>query len=95
MFANFRKAFFSTKEEKETQAKWLEDNPLPKKENINLIKTHDGIYVSEPLQGFEGECEGCKNFIKNYPYYIEGGWCKLHKCSCGWGFTCDDFKDKP
>jgi hypothetical protein len=61
---------------------------------MNLIKVNDFLYVSEPLQDFVGQCEyGCKNYIKNYPYFIEGGWCKLHKCNCGYGFTCEDFEE--
>jgi hypothetical protein len=90
--ANFRKAFFPTDEEKEAQIKWLEEQKSPSKKDIKLEKVNEFLYVSEPLRDFDGQCEyQCKNYLKNYPYFIEGGWCKLHKCNCGYGFTCDDF----
>jgi hypothetical protein len=93
LLANFRKYFRPTKEELETQAKWIEEHPLPKKQDINLVKTHDGLYVSEPLCNFNEQCTLCKNYWEDsYRHYIEGGICNLHKCTCGWGFTCDNFK---
>jgi hypothetical protein len=96
MLANFRKSFHPTEEEKLEQKKWLEEHSLKKKSEINFVKTHNGIYVSNPFtSGFDEDCEsGCDNYLKNYPYFIEGGWCKLHKCNCGYGFTCDDFERK-
>ena len=94
MLANFRKCFYPTQEEKETQIKWLKEHKLPNKEDIELKQTHDNLYASDPICDFNGQCTDCQNYEENYPHYIEGGDCKLHKCACGWGFTCDSFIEK-
>jgi hypothetical protein len=94
MIADFRKTFQPTEEEIALQNQWLKENKLPNKEDITLKPTHDGLYVANPICDFNGQCTDCKNYTENSLHYVEGGQCKLHKCSCGWGFTCDDFTKK-
>jgi len=95
VFANFRKTFHPTKEEIQEQIKWLKEHPLPNKTDIKLIKTHDGLWVSQPLRNFNGQCTDCNYYIEDkYNHYTEDGQCNLYKCTCGWGFTCDDFIKK-
>jgi hypothetical protein len=93
MFSDFRKSFNPTQDGIKKQDEWLNNHQLPSKQNIKLLKKYDNLYVSEPIQDFQEDCEHCKNFLRDCPI-VEGGDCSLHNCTCGWGFTCDDFEEK-
>ena len=92
-FVDFRKTFFPTEEEIKAQKKKLEEirNELIKdRNNVKLIQTKDAfLYCKEPFDSFLGDCCYCSHYVDGNSM-TEGGLCKLHSISCGWGFTCKD-----
>lgn len=96
MFVNFNKVFNPTKKEMKKQQAIYQELKLnyPNKSDVKLIK-RGLLYESEGLAGFDGDCLGCSKFVNsNCEYTIDQGYCKLHKCNCGYGFTCDNFKGR-
>lgn len=59
-----------------------------------LVKNNDVLYRSEPFGDFDTDCETCQQYLDN-GNMCEGGKCKLHNISCGYGFTCNDYKNNP
>ncbi|GAA0083019.1 MULTISPECIES: hypothetical protein [Clostridium] len=92
MFSDFRKAFKPTKQELTQHKKLLNKliAQIPKKEDIKLINDKN-IKCSHPFQHFIGDCTCCKSYIESPYTFVEGGQCKINKCNCGYGFTCNSF----
>ena len=59
-----------------------------------LVNHNDILYKSEPFGDFDKDCETCQNY-RDGVNMSTGGNCKLHNISCGYGFTCDDYKNNP
>lgn len=90
MFVDFRKTFFPTEEEIARRKQFQErihKEQLLKRDAIKLIKDDERLYVSEPFQGFTGDCEFCSH---SHPI---GGlsdccYCDLYERGGSRGFTC-------
>lgn len=91
--ADFRKTFFPSKEETEAQLKKIyeiHNKCVEDRKTVNLVSTEElFLYRREPFDPFLGDCVYCSHYIDG-GRMVEGGWCKLHKTGCGWGFTCKD-----
>ena len=59
-----------------------------------LVKYGDILYKLEPFGDFDEDCETCQNY-RDGGNMTDGGDCKLHNISCGYGFTCDNHKRNP
>jgi len=49
-------------------------------------------FSSTPIQDLSDDCETCVFYYLDAPRFCEGGKCKKHECSCGYGFTCNDYE---
>ncbi len=56
-----------------------------------LIRHNAILFISEPFGDFNKDCETCEQYLDS-GNMSEGGKCKLHNISCGYGFTCKDYK---
>ncbi len=59
-----------------------------------LVKCDDILYKSDPFGDFDTDCETCQLYLSNGSMTI-GGNCKLYNIKCGYGFTCNDYKNNP
>lgn len=94
MFVDFRRAFNPTKEEQLKNIEVIKKAHDSISEMVDLIEVRDSniLMKSEPFQVFLHDCSYCDNYVDSNCGYIEGGHCKKHHISCGWGFTCKDWE---
>lgn len=52
------------------------------------------LFASSPFQDFDQDCCHCTHCKDRSTTFCDSWLCKLHGFSCGWGFTCDDWKMK-
>ena len=86
---SFDRAFKTNAENTKKMFDTLICNAIEHRLHLNFQKYNNILYVSDPFDGFIGDCEFCKHYddISNL---TTGGYCLLHHISCGYGFTCED-----
>ena len=95
MLCNFNKIFRPTQKDREKQQEFLAEihaKAEERRKHITLVQgeRNDILYRAEPLMGFLGDCENCKNYSKSPYDFVTGGECSLHHIYCGYGFVCKD-----
>ena len=94
MRSSFDKIFRPTKEEIKAQEEFFEkihNERVEDRKNVKLVKKEGScLYRREPFKRFLGDCCSCSHYVDSNVGFVEGGDCKLHGISCGWGFTCKD-----
>ena len=98
MLANFRKTFCPTPKELEEKKKWYESLEREYQEhcaNIKLVPVdkNDILFASEPLSGFDKDCEHCMYYAKSPFNFVTGGDCAFHGIKGCWGLTCKNWRD--
>lgn len=56
-----------------------------------MLKMDNGLLKSDPLQPFGSDCCHCIHFLNQK--FTDIGICGKRDVACGWGFTCNDFKN--
>lgn len=58
------------------------------------MKYNNILYVSNPFRDFDTDCETCLFYVDK-GNMTTGGNCKKHNVGCGYGFTCNDYRNNP
>lgn len=89
-----RRTFNPTDKEVQTWKNRLKEIEKRIPHTVNLVSEKDGniLLVSEPFQRFGTDCSYCSYYHDLNVGFSEGGQCTKHNITCGWGFTCKDWR---